>query len=283
VIYYLHGFTNSDSISMTVDHFDHVLDKAISSGKISPVIVVIPNHFTEYRGSFYTNSTLTGNWIDFTAKDLVAHIDKHYRTISNRNSRGLSGHSMGGFGTLKIAMLFPDVFGCMYALSPAVSAMCKDFSISNKWTIKYAEEAKNKDELFRNFFANAFVSMGRAFSPNPDNPPFYCDLPASYKGNKMTVNDKVLALWNKNLPYNMIDNHVDDLRKFNAIKIDWGRNDGFLHIPTACHMISEKLDSYGIPHLAEEYLGDHVNKLWTDDGRVLNDLLPFFNSYLKFK
>lgn len=144
VIYYLHGFTNSDSISMTSDHFDRVLDKAIKSGKISPVIVVIPNQYTEYRGSFYSNSSLTGNWSDFTAKDLVSYIDNHYRTIADRNSRGLSGHSMGGFGTLKIALMFPDVFGCIYALSPAVSAMCKDFSISNKWTFKYAEEAKNK-------------------------------------------------------------------------------------------------------------------------------------------
>lgn len=61
------------------------------------------------------------------------------------------------------------------------------------------------------------------------------------------------------------------------------KHDGFLHIPMACQMISQKLDSYGIRHFAEEYLGDHVNKLWTDDGRVLNDLLPFFHTYLKFE
>ena len=40
---------------------------------------------------------------------------------------------------------------------------------------------------------------------------------------------------------------------------------------------------YGIDHYAEEYIGNHGNKLWTDDGRALNDMLPFFDSYLKFE
>jgi enterochelin esterase-like enzyme len=95
------------------------MDKAIAQGKIKPVIVVIPNHYTNYRGSWYTNSPLGGKWADFTAIDLVSHIDKNYRTIPDRNSRGITGHSMGGFGAIRLGMLFPDVFSAVYGLSPA--------------------------------------------------------------------------------------------------------------------------------------------------------------------
>ena len=63
VIYYLHGFSQSDSSTIASDHFDQLLDKAIGTGKIRPTIVVLPNEYTLYRGSIYTNSSLTGNWL----------------------------------------------------------------------------------------------------------------------------------------------------------------------------------------------------------------------------
>ena len=96
VIYYLHGFGWSDSLQIASDHFDLLLDKAIITRKIRPIIVVMPNEYTLYRGSYYTNSSLTGNWADFTAKNLVDYVDQHYRTIPNKDSRGITGHSMGG-------------------------------------------------------------------------------------------------------------------------------------------------------------------------------------------
>ena len=109
VIYFLHGFTINDSIQIAYYQFDKLLDKAIATGKIKPVIVVIPNQYTLFEGSWYTNSSLTGNWSDFTAKDLVSYVDRHYRTIPKTESRGITGHSMGGHGAIKMGMLFPDL------------------------------------------------------------------------------------------------------------------------------------------------------------------------------
>ena len=81
----------------------------------------------------------------------------------------------------------------------------------------------------------------------------------------------------------MVDDHVEDLRKLRAIKLDWGRNEDFPHIPLSCKNFSQMLENLGIEHYAEEYIGTHINKLWTDDGRALNDMLPFFDTYLKFE
>lgn len=284
VIYYLHGFTWSDSLQIVSDHFDQLLDKAIATGKIRPVIVVMPNHHTLYRGSIYTNSTLTGNWADFTAKELVQYIDKKYRTINSRSGRGITGHSMGGYGSIKLGMMFPEVFSSVYALSPGSLGFLKELGPSSV-AYKNAQSTKTREELIQDnlFLSNYVVALGRAFSPNPNKPPFYADLPFTYIDEKLVIDYKILEQWNKNSPIEMADSYVDNLKRLTALKLDWGRNEEFDHVPLTCKIFSQKLENLGINHYAEEYIGTHGNKLWTDDGRALNDMLPFFNTYLTFE
>ncbi len=285
VIYYLHGITQSDSSLIAENKIDKMLNKAIAEGKIRPMIFVMCDQYTLYRGSFYTNSSLTGNWSDFTAKDLVGYVDEKYRTISDRESRGIAGHSMGGHGAIKLGMLFPEVFASVYALSPYVLGLEKDYGTKGD-AYRQAQSIKSRDTLINGFKflnANAVVAVGRAFSPNPNKPPFYADLPYTYEGDSLIVDQKVLDLWNKNLPNEMIKDHVSNLKSLKAIKLDWGRDDFFTHIPPTSRIFSEKLKAFEIDHFAEEYNGSHLDKIYTEDGRFMNDLLPFFNTYLKFE
>lgn len=285
VIYFLHGITQRDSSLIAKNEIDKLLDKAILSGKIKPVIFVMSDQYTLYRGSFYTNSTLTGKWSDFTAKDLVKYVDQNYRTIPHRESRGITGHSMGGHGAIKLGMLFPDVFGSVYALSPYVLDLERDYGIEGE-AYKQAQKIESRDTLiagYKYLNANAVIAAGRAFSPNPTKPPFFADLPYTYKGDSLIVNYKVLDLWHKNLPNEMINDYADNLKKLKAIKLDWGRDDFFTHIPPTSWKFSQKLDEIGIKHFAEEYNGSHIDKVYTEDGRFLNDMLPFFNNYLNFE
>ncbi|MCK5371734.1 MAG: esterase family protein [Cyclobacteriaceae bacterium] len=285
VIYYLHGFTWSDSLQIARTHFDKLLDKAIAKGIIKPVIVVMPDQYTLYRGSWYANSSLTGNWSDFTAKDLVTYVDQNYRSIPDRESRGIAGHSMGGQGAIRIGMLFPNIFSSIYALSPATLGIAKEIG-SKGMAYKRIQEIKTREELvtgWGEFYPNAVVAMGRAYSPNINKPPFYTDLPFTYKGDSLIINNAVLELWNKKSVIGLADKYVDNLRSLKALKLDWGRNEENNHIPLTCRIFSQKLENLGVSHYAEEYIGTHGNKLWTDDGRALNDMLPFFNTYLKFE
>jgi S-formylglutathione hydrolase FrmB len=283
VIYYLHGFGWSDSLQIAGDHFDQLLDKAINTGKIRPVIVVMPNNKALTGGSFYTNSTLTGNWSDFNAKDLVGYVDQNFRTIANRDSRGVGGHSMGGYGAIKLGALFPDVFSTVYGLSPGGGGLYKEFG-PNSFVWKRAQEIKTVEQLMAGeFFAAVVISMGRVFTPNPNKPPFYADLPFYYENDKLVVDDVVLDTWTKHSLVTLADTYTENFRKLKALKLDWGRNEDFAHIPMVCMMFSQKLENKGIEHYAEEYIGDHGNKLWTDDGRAMNDMLPFFNSWLTFE
>ncbi len=285
VVYYLHGITQSDSSLIAGRNIDKMLNKAIAAGKIRPLIFVMCDQYTLYRGSFYTNSSLTGNWSDFTAKDLVSYVDQKYRTISEWESRGIAGHSMGGHGAIKLGMLFPNVFSSVYALSPFVLGLEKDFGVEGE-AFKQAQMIESRDTLITGYKflnANALVAVGRAFSPNANKPPFYTDLPYTYSGDSLIVNSAILDLWNKNLPNEMIKEYISSLKKLKAIKLDWGRDDFFTHIPPTSRIFSERLDELGISHYAEEYNGSHLDKIYTDDGRFMNDMLPFFNTYLKFE
>lgn len=278
VIYYLHGFMGTDTIS---PYMKAILDQGISAGKIRPYILVIANQYTLYEGSFYSNSSLTGNWDDFTANELVAFMDNNFRTIARRESRGIAGHSMGGYGAFKIGMLHPEVFSSVYALSPGLLAFVKEFG-PNSPSYRELQNIKTQEELKRSYYPKVLVAVARAWSPNPAKPPFYCDLPFTYEGEKLVVNQAVLEKWEQNMPVYMVDQYADKLRKLTAIKMDWGRNDA-PRFPIQIGMLSQRLENLGINHYAEEYIGDHGNKIWSKDGRVLHDLLPFFNDYLGFE
>ena len=120
VVYFLVGYGN------TVEDFDNWADlegimKSIRGNKnIKDMIFVAVDGQTEAGGSFYANSPVFGNWEDYIVNDLVKYIDENYRTIKDSKSRGLTGHSMGGFGVINIGMKHPEIFGYIYSMNPGL-------------------------------------------------------------------------------------------------------------------------------------------------------------------
>ena len=278
VIYFLHGFMGDNKmLQMMVD----ILDYALDNRKIRPFIMVIPDEKTTYEGSFYSNSGIFGNWEDFTAYDLVEYMDKNYRTLPQKESRGITGHSMGGYGAIKLAMHHPDIFSTVYAVSPGALAIVREYG-PNSDTYKELATIRTHEELAKTYFGKVIVAFAKSWSPNPDNPPFYCDLPFQYRGEELTVNKEVLKKWYANMPLYMIDDNLDNLRSLRAIKLDWGRNAGE-RFTIQCEMFSQRLENAGVNHFAEEYIGTHGNNIYTKEGRIPNQVLPFFDSYLEFE
>ena len=282
VIYFLHGMYGEDSATMDDLEINYLLDTAIAIKHIKPVIFVLPNSFTKYKGSFYTNSKLTGNWADYIAKDVVDYVDKHFRTIPNKDSRGISGASMGGNGALKMGMLYPDIFSCVYANTPATLNWSDGINTSID-AFKIISDAKRDSDIVNNVSAMVMVDLGRTYSPDLNKPPFYTDMPAYYIGDSLVIDTNVVNKWTQNFATNMIDSHLIALKSLKAIKIDWGRNDAGRHVPVTCLQFSKKLEWYGITHFAEEYLGGHAEHLEGTDGRIYTEILPFFDTYLNFE
>ena len=276
VIYFLHGFTGTHEMR----GMKEILDYAIESKRIRPFILVIPNQLTTYGGSFYSNSEYFGNWEDFTAYDLVSYVDKNYKTIDSKDSRGITGHSMGGYGAIKLAMHHPEIFNTVYAISPGALTIVREYG-PNSETFKELSTITTLEGLSKTYFGSVMMAFGRSWSPNPNKPPFYCDFPFEYQGENLIVHEDVLQKWHANMPVHMIDDNLKNLQKLKAIKMDWGRNAGE-RFTIQCMMFSQRLENVGVVHFAEEYIGTHTSGIYTKEGRLPQQVLPFFDEYLEF-
>jgi enterochelin esterase-like enzyme len=117
VVYALHGYSIGAEQWTHEIHVPQTIEGAFALGS-HELIVVLPDSKTIYNGSMYSSSQTTGDFEKFVWHDVVSYIDAHYRTIPNRASRGLVGHSMGGYGASRIGMKHPEVFGALYIMSP---------------------------------------------------------------------------------------------------------------------------------------------------------------------
>ncbi|MVN78057.1 esterase family protein [Hymenobacter sp. HMF4947] len=280
VLYYLHGFTWNDSLIFNQDGMKALLDQAIAAKQIRPFILVVPNEQTRFGGSWYVNSATNGPWADFTARELIAFIDKQFRTLAKPGSRGLAGHSMGGGGTLRLALAYPGTWAAAYALSPAFVGPHPSFLPGAG--LPQALRATTSAEVQRSYPALATVSLARAFSPNPQHTPFGANLPGSLAADSVARRDAVLARWVLATPTYTLPIHPASLRQLRALAFDWGAQDEVQHIPSTCRNFSSLLTVYGIRHSAEEYEGTHGSRIMGPTGRLYQQVLPFFNKYLDF-
>ena len=239
------------------------------------MIVVLPDSKTLHNGSMYSSSVTTGDFENYVARDVVSYIDLHYRTIATRESRGLVGHSMGGYGATRIGMKHADVFGSLYIMSPcclsprgggrgapASNAAANDDALAAVKTP--ADSAKLP------FGLRAQLASAAAWSPNPKNPPLYLDLPVGDQA------PAVLAKWAANAPLAFIDQYVPDLKRYRAIAIDVGDQDG---LRVDAGKLHDVLDQYGIANAFEVYSGTHTSDVAV---RFQEHVMPFFSRALRF-
>ena len=179
---------------------------------------------------------------------------------------------MGGYGATRIGMKHADVFGSLYIMSPCCLSP-RSAGPANADTDKLLAEVKSSADAAKlPFFARAQLAAAAAWSPNPKNPPLFLDLPAqSGEGQS-----EVLAKWAANAPLAFIHQYIGDLRRYDAIALDVGDQDG-LRTDTA--KLHDVLDTYGIANTFEVYPGTHTSKL---GDRFENHVLPFFSSHLCF-
>jgi enterochelin esterase-like enzyme len=275
VLYLLHGFTDSDALwfGLLRKHFVNVqrsADQAFAAGAMQ-MIIVMPDALTKYLGSMYSSSPTIGNWEGFITEDLVNYIDAHYRTIPQRASRGLAGHSMGGYGTIRIGMKYPQVFSSLYAMNPCCLGA---FLAPDPEVLTRAQSITTDEQIAAaDFLTKALLASGAAWSPNPHNAPHFFDLPVA--DGKLVP--ETLIKWAANAPLTMVYQYIPNLKRFDAIAFDAGDKDMF-GIPETVRALDGVLNDYGVSHTFEMYEGDHVNRV---ADRLATKVLPFFTQHLK--
>jgi enterochelin esterase-like enzyme len=276
VVYALHGFSIGAEQWTHEIHVPQTIEGAFAQGA-KEMIVVLPDSKTVFGGSMYSSSVTTGDFERYVSHDVVSYIDAHYRTLPNRLSRGLVGHSMGGYGAVRIGMKHPDVFGSLYIMSPCCLSPMGSRPANPAMEKTMASEEKElesvktpADAAGLPFFARAQLASAAAWSPDPKNPPLYLDLPRK----DGVPQPDILAKWTANAPLAFVDQYIDNLRRYRAIAIDVGDQDGLRFDTIKLHDV---LDTYGIASGFEIYHGTHTSHVAY---RFQDHVMPFFSRNL---
>jgi S-formylglutathione hydrolase FrmB len=116
VLYFLHGLGENEQTLFKTGGWNLIEDLR-QQHKVSDFLIVTP----EARASFYVNSA-DGKvrYSDFFLQEFMPYIEGKYRIQRERKSRAITGISMGGYGALRFAFAYPEMFSAVSAQSAAL-------------------------------------------------------------------------------------------------------------------------------------------------------------------
>jgi S-formylglutathione hydrolase FrmB len=274
VVYLLHGYGRTADDWYPFIGLPGSMDRDIAAGTAHEMIIVIPDGNTLYGGSMYSTSPTSGDWETYITHDLVAYVDSHYRTIAKRESRGLGGHSMGGYGVWRLGMKYPDVFSSLYGLSACCLMNNPRPPVPGRGPgpgRAQAAAAPVQPGTHGGHPVNVAYGEAAAWSPNPQNPPLFFDQPV----NDGQLQPGIAAKWVANSPLAMLDQYYLNMKKYTAVAMDIGLQDTLIE---SNKQLDEAMTRMGIQHTYETYEGNHNNHL---EDRIEGKVFPFFSKYLK--
>ena len=263
-VYCLTGFTGRGKQLLNDNPFRPNLaermDRALASGKIRPMIAVLPNCFTYYGGAQYINSTATGNYEDYLTREIVAFVDENFRTVNDRGSRAVMGKSSGGYGSLIMGLRHADVFGLVCSTAgDAYFEYCypMDFAkafrvikgdVKKFMTDFWSTEKQGKDD----HAALNTIGMAACYSPNGTE----IDMPFDLGTGE--IRQDVWQRWLEHDPVRLAEKHVGALKWLNLLFIDAGTRDEFA-LDIGAKILSKKLTELEVPHIHEEFDDGHFS------------------------
>lgn len=259
VIYYLGGYGSpSDSLFVEVGG-KGVLDRAIAEGTIPGVIVVGIIGRSQYGGHFFTDSDTTGHWESYVIDEVIPYMDREYNTLAAKESRGLCGFSMGGYGALSIGLRHPQLFQSVFAFSPGL------FDRNG-----FSEEVwETWDHL-----PGIFTAYGGAFTPsdiaNEDG--VFAEYPR--EGEDSPYVDSWNARWS--VGYGNIEQKIGDYLalpssdRLSTIRIDLGSGDHYFWLVHGSREFRDTLNAQGLSWEYNEY-ADKIHSFTSQDVANLVD------------
>lgn len=252
------------------------LDRLIYEGKLPPVIVPMPDCYTSLGGNQYINSAGVGAYADYLVDELVPLVDERFNVIQDRSGRGAFGKSSGGYGALRHAMTYPQVWGgiVMHAADcgfdwvyrPELPTACQVLAElggdAGEAATRFLEVFwRNRKLGGRDFSVLMTLAMAASYDPDEDNPE-NIQLPMDLE--TCTLDPLRWERWLANDPLKLVDSAVEELGGLYCLYIDVGRRDQY-NIQFGTRALVRKLEKLGISHHFEEFEGTHSQMDWRLD------------------
>ena len=123
ILYYLHGLGDNEQTLLRLGGWD-LVETLQQNGQIGEFLIVTPDGG---RGFYINSRDGSERYEDFFIHEFIPEIERRYRAIGTRASRGISGTSMGGYGALRFAFRYPQLFA---AVTAHMAALADDLPVS---------------------------------------------------------------------------------------------------------------------------------------------------------
>ena len=276
VIYALHGGHTHDETEL--QPIAVLLDWMIANTGTPEMIIVFSNSQSVF-GATYGNSPNVGDRETYITQDLVNYIDANFRTISNRDSRAITGCAPGGAAAIKYAFAHPDTYNVVAGLSgmydPASDVLWT--SALRKFPGAPGDFTEYQDLAFDVRMRFALTAEA---ATNLDKPPFFLDMPFEVVDGKKQIVPEVAEKINATYPVNVLpgilDNYFNQPEQLSGIMLY--HIDGSQELPVGHAVtLSELLTQAGIDH--EVYIDRRdIASCWN-----VAPVLQFFGDHLSFE
>jgi S-formylglutathione hydrolase FrmB len=253
------------------------LDALYASGDCPDAIVVLVDCWTSFGGSQFLNSSSLGRYQDHLCDEVVPFVDAHYPTLADREHRGLTGKSSGGYGAMVVPMLRPDVFGALAShAGDALFEVCYPSAFRETARVlrdsfdgsyeRFFEALANADRFDWDLHGAPLESYGyaAAYSPDPAAPGKAL-LPFDVATGRQI--DDVWALWLDKDPVRMAPGHADALRSLRRVYLDAGRKDEYF-LDLGAQAFAVELDRIGIEYTLDLFDGRHGGLTYRYPGAI---------------
>ncbi|WP_460980830.1 alpha/beta hydrolase [Spirosoma fluminis] len=164
VVYLLHGYGDDETGWVQFGEADRITDEKIKSGELPPMIIVMPNAGASWYINDYQNKV---RYEDMFVQELIPHIDSMFRTRTQREYRAVAGLSMGGSGSLTLAMHHPELFSACAALSAGIRTdesfkEIPDERYNTVFAPVFSGPAKGEDRLTLTWKRNSPITLARS-------------------------------------------------------------------------------------------------------------------------
>lgn len=221
VIYLLNGFTGDELSWIKVGLVKDITDELIRGNKIEPLVIIMPDGDDRL---YMNRDDGTYPYEDMFIKELMPYVETKYKIKSEKQFRGISGLSMGGAGSLRLALKYHELFGACAGFSAGITT---DEEVVNAGQ-------KDYDDYFGNISPSAIGSTGT---------------------------DRLTDAINEYNIFQLIDTKPAEQLKTVDIYFDCG-DDDFLAIGNA--MLHVELLKKRIPHEYRVRDGAHTWNFWVD-------------------
>jgi hypothetical protein len=279
-VYVIQGYTGQLDAWLRREPFEPTmferLDAMFAGGECPDAIVVFVDCWTSYGGSQFLNSSATGRYQDYLCDEVVGFVDERYPTAADRDHRGITGKSSGGYGAMVVPMMRPDVFGALashagdalfeacYAATFRQTARKLRDEFDGSYEVLFEQLAEAERFEYERFKPLEDYGYAACYSPDPDNPGKAL-LPFEIETGRLI--DDVWALWLELDPVRMVPRHADELRSMRRIYLDAGKQDEYF-LDLGAQAVARELDRLGVEHTLELFEGKHGGLTYRYPGAI---------------